>query len=56
MNKVLASTDKTYCVNKNCKSKDECLRNQTKYNFKENELYSFCYFNKENKDKCNDMT
>lgn len=40
--KQTAKTDYTYCVNEKCKNK--CERHVDNYNFKEDELYSFCYF------------
>lgn len=40
--KQTAKTDYTYCVNEKCKNK--CERHVDNYNFKEDELYSFCDF------------
>ena len=47
MYKQTAKIDYTYCVNEKCKNK--CERHVDNYNFKEDELYSFCYFECEEK-------
>ena len=44
MEKKIAKTDITYCVNDSCSQKENCFRYIDKYNFDKNKDYSFGIF------------
>ena len=48
MEKKIAHTDMTYCINTNCENKEECFRWYENYIFENDTPHSFCRFDENN--------